>query len=280
MQGILVNVEFCGVVTCCRTKFMILHTYQREEVFAEAAQNPGAFPTIFEVPGGKDMTNYLSSDNTYKLNTKATGVYAKVGFIALPTEHLRIGAAIQTPTLYQISESWRYFASACYENPTYDGEAMSTLGEYNYNLRSPYVFNAGIAYTLPGVGLFSLDYELTDYSVMKYKDVDQFYSESTSWDRTNLINRTFCGSSHAVRTGIEVKPLPVLAIRAGYSILTDPEKYWDDEKGNRVTAETPCRPPDQLSHSILFALLLWCIRCHGQRRKVYKRGSPSGEARA
>ena len=73
---------------------------------------------------------------------------------------------------------------------------------------------------------------------MKYKDVDQFYSESTSWDRTNLINRTFCGSSHAVRTGIEVKPLPVLAIRAGYSILTDPEKYWDDEKGNRVTAET------------------------------------------
>lgn len=213
-------------------------TYQREEVFAEAAQNPSAFPTIFEIPGGKDMTNYQSSDNTYKLNTKATGLYAKVGFIALPTEHLRIGAAIQTPTLYQISESWRYFASACYENPTYDGEAMSSLGEYSYNLRSPYVFNAGIAYTLPGVGLFSLDYELTDYSVMKYKDIDQFYSESTSWDRTNLINRTFCGSSHAVRTGIEVKPLPELAIRAGYSILTDPEKYWDDEKGNRVTAET------------------------------------------
>ena len=31
LQGILVNVEFCGVVTCRRAKFRILYAYQSEE---------------------------------------------------------------------------------------------------------------------------------------------------------------------------------------------------------------------------------------------------------
>ena len=212
--------------------------YRRSETFGEAAQQPELFPTTFFVSDTQtETTNYVSSTNTYALNTDANGVYAKFGFIALPTDHLRIGAAIQTPTKFAVSERWAYSASSQYENSKFDGNSTSTVGEANYYLRTPYVVNAGIAYTLPGVGLFSIDYELTDYSVMKYSEAgDSFYDDS--WASVNMVNRTFCGSSHSVRMGVEVKPLPFISLRAGYSLTTDPEKYWTDEKGNRVTAET------------------------------------------
>ena len=220
--------------------------YSRQELFAEAAQEPGQFPVIFSYEDSagnpvKETTNYVSSSNGYILNTNATGIYAQFGFIALPTEHLRIGASIQTPTLYNISERWYYTAATSYEDSYFDGYGESSTGEASYALRTPYVVDAGIAYTLPGVGLFSVDYELADFSVMKYRDLDidyYFYDDSNSWAATNLVNNTFCGVSHSVRAGIEVKPQPFLALRAGYSFITDPEKYYLDEKGRRVTAET------------------------------------------
>lgn len=216
--------------------------YRREESFTEAALESGKFPVIFyDTQGEKTVkvpTNYVSSTNLYHLNTNATGVYAKFGFIALPTEHLRIGAAIQTPTLYGISESWYYGASTQFEDSYFNGEKSSSIGEAEYSLRTPYEFNAGIAYTLPGVGLFSVDYELADYSVMKYTDASYDFYSDDSWASTNLVNRTFCGVSHSVRVGTEVKPLPYLSFRAGYTLVTDPEKYWLDDNGKMVTIET------------------------------------------
>ena len=213
--------------------------YRRQEVFSESAVEPAQFPVVFfDKNNNKVSTNYLNSSNSYTLNTNATGFYAKFGFIALPTEHLRIGAAIQTPTMYGISERWVYGASSKYADSRFDGSANSSVGEANYQLRSPYVVDAGIAYTLPGVGLFSIDYELNDYSVMKYSDEEGGYFYEDAWAGTNLVNRTFCGLSHSVRVGVEVKPLPFFALRAGYSMITDPEKYWLDENGDRVTAET------------------------------------------
>ena len=86
--------------------------------------------------------------------------------------------------------------------------------------------DAGIAYTFGGFGLVSVDYELTDYSIMKFQPLDGYE------------DKLFCGVSHSVRAGLEVKPSPAFAIRAGYSLVTDPEKYAYDTSGNKVTAET------------------------------------------
>ena len=216
--------------------------YSRQEVFTEAAREPLQFPVIFYTgDDSKVSTNYSTSSNSYALNSNATGIYAKFGFIALPTDHLRIGAAIQTPAMYSVSERWQYQASTNYENSDFDGNYKSSIGEAAYNLRTPYIVDAGIAYTLPGIGLFSIDYELTDYSVMQYRDEssDYYFNTVDNWATTNLVNKTFCGLSHSVRAGIEVKPLPTLSVRAGYSFISDPEKYYDNLSGSGiVTAET------------------------------------------
>ncbi|MBQ9462039.1 MAG: hypothetical protein IJU68_00065 [Bacteroidales bacterium] len=219
--------------------------YRREDIFSESAQNPVLFPVNFEDNDGRHLgtegeptTYYKSSYNSYKLNTDATGVYGKFGFIWLPTKSLRLGAAIQTPTRLTVNETWQYSAQTSYEDGRYNGSATSDRGEYSYRLRTPYVVNAGAAYTFGGFGLVSLDYELTDYSIMKYSDFNNSFFGSDDWAYTNEANRLFCGVSHSVRAGIEVKPLAQLSVRAGYSLVTDPEKYAADNFGNIVTAET------------------------------------------
>ncbi|MBR4826882.1 MAG: hypothetical protein IKZ91_03255 [Bacteroidales bacterium] len=213
--------------------------YRREEIFQEAAQTPEQFPVIFYYNDDELLTtHYLSSTNTYRLNTNGVGVNARFGFIGLIADNVRVGAAIQTPTAMNIEESWEYRASSSYEMSIFDSSAESSIGTFEYNLRTPYIVDAGIAYTVPGLGLLSLDYELTDYSVVKYSDKDSDYFGEDSWSRQNYINRTFLGLSHSVRAGVEFKPVEAVSLRAGYSFVSDPEKYWFDSMGNRVTAET------------------------------------------
>ena len=213
--------------------------YRREEIFSEAAQQPEAFPVIFYGSDDKLVsTNYKSSSNTYRLNTDGLGINARFGFIALITESLRFGAAIQTPTRLNLKETWEYRASSTYDVSQFNSSASSSIGEYDYSLRTPYVVDAGIAYTVPGLGLLSIDYELTDYSVMKYYRPEGGYFGEDIWAKQNYVNNTFCGLSHSVRAGVEFKPIPSVALRAGYSFVSDPEKYWLNNEGQRVTAET------------------------------------------
>ena len=221
-----------------------LGQYRREDMFMEAAQSPEAFPVNFVDDDGMHIgtegeptTYFKSSSNGYKLNTEISGIYGKFGFIWLPAKSLRVGAAIQTPAAVTIEERWQYSASTSYANGYYNGGAKSNVGEYTYRLRTPYIFDLGVAYTLGGFGLLSLDYELTDYSVMKYSDLESNYFNEEAWANTNMCNGLFCGVSHSLRAGIEVKPLPQFALRAGYSLVTDPERYSTDSYGNRVTAE-------------------------------------------
>ena len=80
---------------------------------------------------------------------------------------------------------------------------------------------------------------MTDYSVIKYSDADRYgYHLDDGWAQLNHVNHTFGGLSHSLRAGLEVKPIPELALRAGYSFVTSPEKYWLDERGTVITAET------------------------------------------
>ena len=212
-------------------------SYRREEYFVESAGQPEEFPVIMYKGDDLVKTNYLSSTNGYKLNTDATGIYGRFGFIALPTNNLRIGAAIQTPTRMSINEEWQYTASSSYDDNFFDGSANGR-NSYSYYLRTPYIVDAGVAYTIPGVGLLSLDYELTDYSVSKYSDRDSDYFGEDDWATTNYVNRTFLGSSHSVRAGVEFKPIPTVSLRAGYAFTSDPEKWFHDSTGALVTAET------------------------------------------
>lgn len=181
----------------------------------------------------------------YSSYTSVSGVYGKLGLIALPTENLRIGAAFQTPVSYSIRETWQIREEcSSYEADMRTGRAGAYVtgysnspdGEYRYRLRGPYSFNAGLAYTFGTMGLLSVDYELTDFSVMQYRN--QYGAMDNNFTRVNRLNNLFCGVSHSVRAGLEVKPIPFLALRAGFSFKSDPTCYHTDLDGEMVDAYT------------------------------------------
>ena len=74
------------------------------------------------------------------------------------------------------------------------------------------------------MALISADYEMTDYSAMKFKDIDGY--ADTFIDVNNDI-KSCMGKSHMVRIGAEFKPVPEMAVRAGYNFTTIPEYYLD-----------------------------------------------------
>ena len=194
-------------------------SYSYDEYFKERAVDP----SDFEINLDNGSTMYFDQMKySYAYNVETSGVYGKFGVIVTPGFGLRIGAAIQTPTATRINEYWQMRGETTYTDNSFNASAESPEGEDHYRFREPWRVNFGAAYTLGKLAVFSMDYELCDYSSMKLKrngfDDDREYFI----DLNNEIKEVF-GTSHMLRAGVEVKPVDRLAVRAGYGITTSPE---------------------------------------------------------
>ena len=146
------------------------------------------------------------------------GVYAKVGFIARPFTGFRVGAAIQTPTLMSIRESYGVdgFSLA---NGRERYPQSNPSDEWYFNITAPWRADIGVAYTIGKLGMLSADYEYTDYAGMEYS---ASYDTEANYD-FKYVNRDiqdFLGPVHAIRLGAELKPMPSMALRVGYNLTT------------------------------------------------------------
>ena len=201
--------------------------YSMNQYFKETALNPGEFSIQFEDGSGSTRDAYFKSLRyRYAYDASAVGVYAKVGFIAAPGNGFRFGAAIQTPTATLIKEHYQHAGDTDFSNSSFDTSVQSPRGEYEYRLRSPYRVNAGVAYTFGSFGLVSADYELCDYGTMKFSESET--NDNSAFSSVNSKIRDYCGTAHQVRIGAEIKPVPSLAIRAGYNLTTSAGRYYDD----------------------------------------------------
>lgn len=214
--------------------------YRYSESFSEIALDNSLFP-LYDLSrnGTVYNTEFAGASKVYDYSADYEGVYAKFGVILTPFAGLRLGAAFQTPIIYEVSEQWRYTMSSYFTNPGADiRDVSSPLGEYSYCLRSPYIFNVGAAYTFGRLGLVSVDYELADYSVMKFSEAGtaDYYPQDSFYD-LNETNRRFAGVSHALRIGAELRVTPAFSLRAGFSTLSSPERHWTNDLGEDVTAD-------------------------------------------
>ena len=207
--------------------------YSHEYYIRETSQDPDLFQTQFN-----------SLTYNYGYDASGVGVYGKFGIIAVPVNGLRIGAAIQTPTSTTITETWRLSAEqTSYAEDYQSGSADSPEGEYTYRLISPFRFNVGAAYTFGSVGLISIDYEMCNYNSMKFRETGT--NDNSGFDSVNTDIRDYMGASHEVRAGVEIKPIPSLAIRAGYNFSTpaipedieyENQYLWERTEGNTHSA--------------------------------------------
>ena len=205
--------------------------YYYSEYFKESAIDPYEFEINYVNSGGSiipELTKYFNNMKyNYNYSYSGLGCSAKFGMILTPGKGLRFGAAIETPTVMNVDESWDESGET-----TFNGQgggqytSASPYGENSWAFRSPLKANFGIAYTFGAAGLISADYELTNYRNTRY-----ISSEYTDKETLNDINDEMAnsyGTAHQIRIGTELKPAPWFAIRAGYNLNVSGEKAaWD-----------------------------------------------------
>lgn len=200
----------------------VASSYTYDTYLRESALNPADFP----VTVGAETKEFNAMKFHYAYSSASSGIYGKFGFIYLPFDGLRIGGAIQTPTINYVEETLWYSGNTQF-NDFSASEVISENDEYyyKYNCISPMRFNVGLAYSLPEVGCISVDYEMCDYYNMRFRDSDR---NNDYFDDANDEIRDFAGVSHMFRAGAEFNLLPELALRAGYTMTTSPERYFED----------------------------------------------------
>lgn len=155
-------------------------------------------------------------DYNQAVDVSGAGVNFKLGFILRPIPALRIGAAIHTPTYYQLKRSYQAYMASNF-NPSGDTTpSLDDDGENTWNFVSPTRVMFGLSYTIGRFAILSLDYERDWYNGIRVKGIPSGFDLSES-DYRSEFTGNFKGSN-TLRAGVEIKPLPMLALRAGYGV--------------------------------------------------------------
>lgn len=160
-------------------------------------------------------SNYIGMKHESELNVSGVGFNAGIGIIFKPTDYLRLGGSIISPTFYSISEI--YTDKIVSELDTQDNKSASKNGTFDYNLTTPFKATASIALLIGTLGFISLDYEYLDYSAAFLSS--NYYS--FNYENNNI--ETYFRSVNNIRAGAELK-LGDFALRAGYGIYPSPYK--------------------------------------------------------
>lgn len=190
--------------------------YKYEERYAEEAMNRSDFQTGFR---------YFSQG--YRYTATGTGINLKAGMIYLPTNWLRLGASISTPTWMYLEEEWENGMNSEF-NDGYRQSLLSPLGTYNYRLNTPFRWNVGAALVMGARGVISADFESVDYSRARLKDMDYEFGYQVE---NNDIKSLFA-KQDIIRLGAEINATAACALRAGYQHYSSP--YADGSSDDEV----------------------------------------------
>ena len=199
-------------------------SYWESEYWEEMPEDPSTFPKI-QYDGGETLATLNSVLAKKASGVSGTGVYFKAGFLWRPVAGLRLGAAIQTPTMVNMVGRCSWYGEANLKGISFS-PSSSPEDEWIYALRMPFRWNAGLAYSFGSFAVVSVDYEMADYSHAKYRGRGEFGYSTGSWNDQNADIKDALGLGHNVRVGMEFKPVESLAIRVGYNFLSGSQKNW------------------------------------------------------
>jgi hypothetical protein len=181
--------------------------------------------------------NYFEANET--LNTKGIGINAKLGVIYKPTEDVRLGLAIHTPTAYELTD--KYSAEVITDLEGYGGSGIkkqSSLDLNNgqllvtkYNLITPlkvilsgsYIFHEA-ADVKNQLGFITADIEYVNYKGASFKAIDKNDAVSKDYylSLTDVIKNTYKNAINA-RIGGELK-FNTYMVRLGGAYYGNPYK--------------------------------------------------------
>lgn len=166
-----------------------------------------------------------------RVRLDGTGVNMKLGLVYRPIPALRLGVAFHTPTLYSIERRYEMAMSTVALGPTsetdqttheYTSDTASEIleddGPNGWNFASPARLMMGASYTFGPFAVLSVDYERTWYNGIRVKQMPYLPYGPGEEDFKQDFKHYFQGSNN-LRVGLEVRPIPMLALRAGYGYV-------------------------------------------------------------
>ncbi len=168
-----------------------------------------------------DLDNHVIDFDQFQFrefnSTRGWGYTFRFGMILRPFQMLRVGASVQLPTYYYLTDEKYTDMASRWDNSSgiADASYSSPNGIYNYRLKSPLRANAHASLILFKMATFSVSYEFVDYSSAKLDASDYKFM-----DENDEIRRGF-QAAHNLRAGAEVR-LGSVYLRAGGQHLMSP----------------------------------------------------------
>ncbi len=193
-------------------------TYQEEYGYFD---NDGKMATD---AAGNPLETQLDYMNLYQQSVlDGSGLNLKLGVIVRPVAGLRLGVAFHTPTYYWLDYSYRgNIESELYNNNTgdYQQNYDETPTQYDrgadgnsWNFASPTRLMFGASYTFGETAILSFDYERDWYNGIRVKNVPDG-ADFGPGDYKSEFKQNY-QATNSFRAGLEVKPIPILALRVG-----------------------------------------------------------------
>lgn len=176
------------------------------------------------------------------LSIDGAGFNATFGIIVRPVNFFRFGAAVSTPTMYNLNDTYDASIGAAWNDFYYqdliDGDttlnnlyAETAIVNSTYSLRTPFKVSGGAAIFFGDVGFVTLDAEYLDYSQM-FLSADNFSMDADN----DHINENYSNSLN-LRAGGEIR-IDVIRLRAGYAMNNVPTNSTIDfnQANHRLSA--------------------------------------------
>jgi len=159
------------------------------------------------------IADFSSFTKTDFIKTSGNGFNVKFGAIYRPVKWLRVGAAIHSPTFYEIDEEYSSVVTSSLDNTQYSHSTLK--GVYDYSLQTPFRAIGSLAFVIGKIGLISADYEYVNYSLARFRSNDYSFSN----ENTAVENKLHWAGN--IRVGTEWR-LGIVSLRAGFAMNGNP----------------------------------------------------------
>lgn len=159
------------------------------------------------------IADFSSFTKTEYIRASGNGFNIKFGAIYRPTKWLRLGAAIHSPTYFEMDEAFSGLVLSDLDDPQFSSSTLE--GVYSYSLQTPFRAIGSVAFVIGKIGIVSADYEYVNYSLARFKASD--YSFNT--ENTSVKNRLHWAGN--IRVGTEWR-LDIVSLRAGFAMNGNP----------------------------------------------------------
>lgn len=182
---------------------------------------------------GTDPNSSVSLLLRDQLDTRGTGINARIGAIYRPNDQVRFGASIQTPTFLALDDTYSTTLTTQFtpaiEFVDENGQVIqsvtsgstATSGEFSYRLTTPFRASGGVAVLVSKYGFVSGDLEYVSYPGARLNDNSNNTGQSNSFGPQNDAITSLYRSAVNIRLGGEAR-YNIFRFRLGYARYGNP----------------------------------------------------------